>query len=40
MKRAVLGKFTYIDDVEKAIDELLKAGYKREDIQLISSFPS
>jgi molybdopterin-containing oxidoreductase family membrane subunit len=39
MKRAVLGKFTYIDDVEKAIDELLKAGYKREDIQFISSFP-
>ncbi len=39
MKRAVLGKFTYIDDIEKAIDELLKAGYKKEDIQFISSFP-
>ncbi|MCS7213086.1 MAG: DUF3341 domain-containing protein [Candidatus Calescibacterium sp.] len=39
MGKVVLGKFTYVDDVEEAIDELLKAGYNKKDIQFISSFP-
>lgn len=39
MPKWVLGKFSYLDDVENTIDELLKAGYKPKDIHFISPFP-
>jgi molybdopterin-containing oxidoreductase family membrane subunit len=39
MKKVLVGKFTYLDDIEKVIDELLKAGYSKKDISFISPFP-
>jgi len=39
MPRVILGKFSYLDDVEKVIDNLLKAGYKPKEIHFISPFP-
>ncbi len=39
MRKVVLGKFTYLDDAERTIDELIKIGYNPRDIHFISSFP-
>ncbi len=39
MGKVVLGKFSYLDDVDQVIDELLKAGHDKKKIEFISSFP-
>ncbi len=39
MAKIVVGKFSYIDDVEKAINELLNSGYSKKMIKFISPFP-
>ncbi len=39
MARVILGKFSFLDDVEKTVDELLRRGYMPKDIHLISPFP-
>lgn len=39
MKKAVVGKFSYIDDVERALDDLFSSGYDKRMIKFISPFP-